>query len=211
MNKLYTPYIKENWQNYKWKNSAFYLLGLRGIIAGHTEEEELLLQQFVSGRESIVEIGIAEGASALELRRFASPKATLYLIDPFLTAKRFPFINFTKLVANRHANLSQNAKVEWLYDYSFNVSKDWNKSIDFLFIDGDHSYEGCYQDWIEWSPYIVKGGVVAFHDARVFEGGWTDENTGSVRVINQLFRDVNQSDWKIVDEVKSLVIVQRVI
>jgi len=209
MKKLHAPYLKKDWQTYKLKNPIFYLLGLRGIVAGHTEKEELALQQHVKGRETIVEIGIAEGASALELRRFASPTATLYLIDPFIPSKRLPFINILKLAAKHHVSTFKNGKVEWLYDYSFNVSKNWDRVVDFLFIDGDHSYEACYQDWIEWSSYIVKGGVVAFHDGRIFEGGWTDENTGSVRVVNQLFKDVDNSDWKIIAEVDSLVIVQR--
>ena len=102
-----------------------------------------------------------------------------------------------------------NANVYWLEDYSFNVSKDWQKYVDFLFIDGDHSYDGCLKDWMEWSPFIVKNGIVAFHDGRIFSGGWTTEDTGSVRVVNELFRTGNNPNWRIIDEVDSLVVVQR--
>lgn len=209
MSKLYTPYIYDDWQQYRLKNPIFNLLGLRTVISGHTPKEELVLQKYVTRRESIVEIGVAEGASALGLRRFASPNATLHLIDPFLPSGKFPFINLTKLVAKRHVNSFKGGKVKWHYDYSFNVSKHWNKSIDFLFIDGDHSYEGCHRDWREWSPYVIQGGIVAFHDGRMFEGGWTTENTGSVKVVNQLFRNIDRKDWKIIDEVDSIVVVQR--
>ena len=38
------------------------------------------------------------------------------------------------------------------------------RSIDFLFIDGDHSYEGVRQDFEMYWPLVVEGGIVAFHD-----------------------------------------------
>ena len=36
--------------------------------------------------------------------------------------------------------------------------------LDFLFIDGDHSYEGVKQDFEFYSPFVAPGGIVAFHD-----------------------------------------------
>ena len=36
--------------------------------------------------------------------------------------------------------------------------------IDFIFIDGDHSYEACKADIAAWAPYARRGGVMAFHD-----------------------------------------------
>lgn len=38
------------------------------------------------------------------------------------------------------------------------------RPIDFVFIDGDHSYEGVRQDFEIYSPLVRRGGVVAFHD-----------------------------------------------
>jgi predicted O-methyltransferase YrrM len=210
MKKLYVPYINETWQSYKFKKAIFQLIGLRGVIAGHTQAEEVLLVKYATGCKTIVEIGIAEGASALELRQVADRSATVYLIDPFLMTESFPYINFTKLVAHRYVNSCNNANVSWLEDYSFNISKNWQKQIDFLFIDGDHSYNGCLQDWMEWSPFVVKNGIVAFHDGRTFSDGWTTEETGSVRVVNELFKSGNNPNWRIVNEVDSLVVVQRI-
>jgi predicted O-methyltransferase YrrM len=37
-------------------------------------------------------------------------------------------------------------------------------TIDFIFIDGDHSYEACRADIAAWTPYVKRGGVIAFHD-----------------------------------------------
>jgi predicted O-methyltransferase YrrM len=38
------------------------------------------------------------------------------------------------------------------------------REIDFLFIDGDHTYEGVKMDFEMYSPSVKKGGIVAFHD-----------------------------------------------
>lgn len=38
------------------------------------------------------------------------------------------------------------------------------RSIDFLFIDGDHTYSGIKRDFQDYSPYVRHGGVIAFHD-----------------------------------------------
>ncbi len=37
-------------------------------------------------------------------------------------------------------------------------------AIDFVFIDGDHSYDACKADLLAWSPFVKRGGVIAFHD-----------------------------------------------
>lgn len=36
--------------------------------------------------------------------------------------------------------------------------------LDFLFIDGDHSYSGVKQDFEFYSRFVKRGGVIAFHD-----------------------------------------------
>lgn len=36
--------------------------------------------------------------------------------------------------------------------------------LDFLFVDGDHSYEGVWDDFGTYAPLVRPGGLVAFHD-----------------------------------------------
>jgi predicted O-methyltransferase YrrM len=38
------------------------------------------------------------------------------------------------------------------------------EKLDFLFIDGDHTYDGVKRDFEEFSPYVKEGGIIAFHD-----------------------------------------------
>jgi predicted O-methyltransferase YrrM len=194
---------------YRWfRHPLWGWLGLRPVFAQHTQVEHEALIKWAKGRKSIVEIGVAEGASALALRKGMDSSGTLYLIDPFHLS-RFPLLNAMKRLAKRTVNYVKKGKVVWIEKFSFEAVKDWKIPIDLLFIDGDHSYEGVLRDWEDWSPFVVVGGIVIFHDARVFPNGWVKPNDGPVRVVNQLFRKSSTSEWKIIEEVHSMVIVQR--
>jgi predicted O-methyltransferase YrrM len=39
-----------------------------------------------------------------------------------------------------------------------------DKKLDFLFIDGDHTYQGVKKDFEMYSPLVRRGGMIAFHD-----------------------------------------------
>jgi predicted O-methyltransferase YrrM len=38
------------------------------------------------------------------------------------------------------------------------------KQLDFLFVDGDHTYDGVRHDFEAYSTLVRSGGLVAFHD-----------------------------------------------
>jgi hypothetical protein len=48
---------------------------------------------------------------------------------------------------------------------SVEVSENWDKEVGLIWIDGDHSYEMVTQDFKSWRGFLVKGGVIAFHDS----------------------------------------------
>ena len=50
-------------------------------------------------------------------------------------------------------------------------------SLDLLFIDGDHSYEGVKNDWENYKSFLKSGSTVVFHDS-----GWAE---GVQRVISE--------------------------
>lgn len=39
-----------------------------------------------------------------------------------------------------------------------------DKSLALLYIDADHSYQGCLKDLLAWTPKVMKNGFVALHD-----------------------------------------------
>jgi len=192
----------------QFPHPAYAWLGLRPAIAQHTEPEHAAFSRCARDRSVIVEIGVAEGVSALALREAMAPDGTLYLIDPFHLS-RIQMLNFTKRTAHQAVNSSERGKVVWLQQFSSDAAKNWKGRIDFLLIDGDHAESMVQKDWDEWSPFVVPGGLVAFHDARLFEGGWTAPTYGPVRVVDRLFRDGKTPGWKIVEEIDSIVIVKR--
>jgi hypothetical protein len=44
------------------------------------------------------------------------------------------------------------------------VQEHFPDGIDFLFIDGDHTYEGVRQDFLIYGPMVKARGIIAFHD-----------------------------------------------
>jgi len=45
------------------------------------------------------------------------------------------------------------------------VARTWRKDVGLLFIDANHSYESVRDDFLGWSPFVVAGGYLAFHDS----------------------------------------------
>jgi predicted O-methyltransferase YrrM len=183
-------------------------LGLRPFVAQHTAAEHSALQRWARDRRALVEIGVAEGVSAMALREVMSPEGTLYLIDPFHLS-RLPALNFMKRTAHRAVGSCARGKVVWIEKFSQDVSGGWKEPIDLLVIDGDHSEDGVQRDWNDWSPFVRPGGVVVFHDARLFDGGWTSPSYGPVKLVDRLFRTGRQADWQIVEEIHSLLVAER--
>jgi predicted O-methyltransferase YrrM len=190
------------------RHPVYAWLGLRPVLAQHTAEEHAAIQRWAGGRSTIVEIGVAEGVSAMALREGMPEQGTLNLIDPFHLS-RVPALNFMKRAARRAVAKSPRGNVIWIEKFSQEAVRDWNAPIDLLLIDGDHSESAVERDWNDWSPFVRPGGIVIFHDACVFEGGWPGPDWGPVRLVNRLFRNERNPEWTIAEEVHSLCVVER--
>ena len=187
----------------------FAWVGFRLPLAQHTLAEHEALMRYSRNAQTVVEIGVAEGASAAGLREAMNPQGTLYLIDPFHLS-RIPALNFLKRAAHRAVNSAGVARAIWIEAFSHDAVRNWKQPIDFLLIDGDHRAEAVERDWQDWSRFVTDDGVVAFHDARLFPSGWTTLDYGPVRFISRVFRQGSgAAPWSIIDEVDSLVLVSR--
>jgi hypothetical protein len=190
------------------RHPVYAWLGLRPVLAQHTAAEHAAIQRWAAGRSTLVEIGVAEGVSAIALREAMAEDGTLYLIDPYHLS-RVPALNFVKRAAHRAVGNCRRGIVVWIERFSEEVARGWNAPIDLLLIDGDHSESAVECDWNDWSRFVQPGGVVIFHDARVFEGGWPGADWGPVLLFNRLFRSGHNPEWKIAEEIHSLCVVER--
>ena len=190
------------------RHPVYAWLGLRPVLAQHTAAEHAAIQRWAIGRSSLVEIGVAEGVSAMALREGMVENGTLYLIDPFHLS-RVPALNFMKRAAHRAVGAGRRGNVVWIERFSQEAARSWNAPIDLLMIDGDHSESAVERDWNDWSRFVQPGGVVIFHDARIFEGGWPRPEWGPVRLVNRLFRNGQAPEWMIAEEIHSLCVVER--
>jgi len=72
------------------------------------------------------------------------------------------------------------------------------QAIRLLFIDGDHSYEGCKNDILAWVPYLVPGGILAVHDyGNVSQGAKYSSVVNAV--YDTVLTDNNFTDFRRVD------------
>lgn len=111
-------------------------------------------------RITILEIGVKYGQSTKAFLRGLRDRieraddidggGTLYSID--IKAKYYKSVRDEELKKN--------------WDFIVGDSKQvkWDKPIDILFIDGNHTYEGCKADYVKYEPYVKKKGLILLHD-----------------------------------------------
>ena len=122
---------------------------------------------------TIVEVGVFKAQSSLVFRK-THGQARMYLVDPW----RLDAFSDGQTIADKHPT-----QEEWDALHA-NVCKlfvnDWNTKIlrmpsaeaarilpnnlDFVFIDGIHSYEAVKEDIGIWYPKVVNGGMLCGHD-----------------------------------------------
>jgi hypothetical protein len=201
--------VREGANENSWlRHSACAFIGLRPPQAQHTAAEHAAFRKWADGCKCVVEIGVAEGVSALALREGMATDGALYLIDPFHLS-RIPALNFVKRVAQRTVNGSSRGRVVWIEKLSQDAARDWKESVDLLLIDGDHAEAAVERDWQDWSRFVRASGTIIFHDARMFAGGWTTSDYGPVKFVDRFFRSGGAPEWTIAEEIHSLLVVRR--
>jgi predicted O-methyltransferase YrrM len=118
-----------------------------------------------SAHGAVVELGAFRGRSTVAL--------ALGLRDGGHTAPNQKLVS-VDLWSDHAVGLVYSNRLAQLDIETYKVQKDTSAAAsssptghphDLVFIDGDHSYEGCRRDFEAWSPFIGTGGFVAFHDS----------------------------------------------
>lgn len=139
----------------------------------------------------VVNIGAGSGTSGLAFLE-SRPDLTLITVD--VEDQDSPFGSlYSEKQAVRAAGLGHLLNRFWFqvckdskeFAKEYSIRMKWNverimsfKPVDLVFVDGDHSYEGCKGDIEGWLPCIKSGGFMAVHDyqkERLFHEGDSQE------------------------------------
>jgi len=134
------------------------------------EEMVLLLEDVRKlAPKRILEIGTCKGGSLYMWTRLASPDATIVSVD--LPGGKYGggYSRLRTPIYRRFARAQQRLHLLRADSHASGTFSEvkrlfGSEPVDFLFIDGDHTYEGVKQDWEMYSPLVRKGGLIVFHD-----------------------------------------------
>ena len=185
-----------------------WCLGLAHAETQTTEAERDCIARRAAGRGRLAEIGVWHGVTTCRLRAAMSPDGELWAVDPFPPGR----LGFSaqRYIARREVARVRNGSVRWLRLTGIDAAHEYATSdqsgVDFVFIDGDHSYEGALGDWRAWSGLTTPGGIVTFHDSRSNAQRHIDD-TGSARVVRDIV--CTDPEFESVEVVGSLTVVRR--
>jgi predicted O-methyltransferase YrrM len=141
------------------------------IYTNVTKDELVKLQQLSHNKIVCVEIGSYLGASAYAITSgFTNTDQKLYCIDIWKSNTKLrpdPKDGKNLFDTFKYNIKKYDSSIIPIVDFSYNAIeyfKENNIKIDFLFIDGDHTYEGVKKDWDLYSKIMNPQGVVVFHD-----------------------------------------------
>ncbi len=117
----------------------------------------------------LMEIGTMNGGTLFLFTRIADPHARLLSLDlpwgqfgygyPKNKIKLYQtFARETQKLELIRANSHDQKSVDRVRE----ILK--GEKLDFLFLDGDHTYAGVKQDFEMYSPFVKNGGLIGFHD-----------------------------------------------
>lgn len=144
-----------------------------------------------------VEIGVFRGDLSMRLLSAANG-IFLYLVDPWReweldstycsTDDRVSRMSQDEHNRNMQQTLEKIAPYEGRYKVIRKTSADAasefdDESLDFVFIDADHSYEGCKQDIKLWYPKVKHGGLLSGHDYR------DEMGFGVIKAVDEFVQD----------------------
>lgn len=119
------------------------------------------------------EIGVCTGRYSEVLCRY-NPKGSLFCIDPWTDYEEYVerhlhYKNgFAKDVANDYEMAKQRLakyKCTLIKEYSVDAAAKFpDGSLDFVYIDGNHSFQYVIDDIAAWSKKVRVGGIISGHD-----------------------------------------------
>ncbi|MCX5694964.1 MAG: class I SAM-dependent methyltransferase [Candidatus Omnitrophica bacterium] len=154
---------------------------------------------FLRLRGNGVEVGVWKGEYSEHLLKY-SKLSTLFSVDPwkefdkkiYNDADNIPQDEYEKIaemVINKLRKYGKRSRV--IRKASYEASSLFGDStLDFIYIDANHSYEACKEDLEFWWKKLKIGGVFAGHDFR--DGQLSNGNYGVKRAVTEFTRSHRQ-------------------
>lgn len=185
----------------RWNSIHYvrYRLGMASASTQTSEAERACLRRHAAGKKRLVEIGVWHGVNTKAFREAMSPEGVMLAVDPFrrclLGIRGF---GWARRIAHREVEKTSNGRVVWIERLGREAPSLAEVQpflpVDFLFIDGDHSYEGLRADWQAWKNHVAAGGIVALHDSRCRNGCGSERFTRDVILEDAGFEPVDAID-----------------
>jgi predicted O-methyltransferase YrrM len=149
-----------------------------GIVQKREEIQWLFELVRAAQPRIVLEIGLDFGGTFFLWSRAAAPDAQLLAIDTRPVGRFGDWSPFS-IVRKGFAVGSQRVSLLMGSDSHSESTRRrvttllGGRPIEFLFIDGDHSHAGVWQDFNMYSPFVAPGGLIAFHDISQSSAEWT--------------------------------------
>jgi predicted O-methyltransferase YrrM len=187
---------------------GLWCLGLASAETQTTDAERACLARHAAGRKRLVEIGVWHGVTTRLLRSAMAPRGLLFAVDPFPSGR----LGFStqQMIARSGVRKVRNGEVVWLRTTGVEAAADARviaQGVDYMFIDGDHSYGGLRGDWERWSPLVSPGGVVCLHDSQPHPGRGI-ESSGSVRYTREVI--AQDPRFRVVEVTETVTVLERI-
>ena len=168
------------------------------IKVGQQKEEIRWLYERVRelSPETVLEVGIGTGGTLFLWTRASAKDAFILAVDNFPEGRlgrfsAFPLVRRAFGLADQRVELLLGVDSHDPMTIARIRELIGSRPVDFLFIDGDHTYEGVWADVRAFGPMVRPGGVVAFHDISAHATEWTE---GVARFWQEF------SSWRAVEE-----------
>jgi predicted O-methyltransferase YrrM len=151
------------------------------------------LARYARGHKIALEIGTFMGVSARVITEELAADAKLYCVDPWEIhhGKENPCWTICKRELRRRGLLS---RVVFLQGLSHEMESAMPAGFDFIFVDGDHSYEGLERDWGIVMRRLLPGGILCLHDTTVPEAE-PYRQFGTVTFFEEVIRHHPEFEW----------------
>ncbi len=179
-------------------------LGLAAAETQTSAAEREAIARHAAGKRRCVEIGVWHGVNTRRIRDAMDPSGTLWGVDPFPPG-RLGF-SIPRRIAVRETARSANGSLMLVRKTGEEAARGWQGPVDFLFVDGDHTYEGLRNDWEGWSGHVAPGGIVCLHDSHATPER-PIQDAGSVRYTEELVR--RDARFEVVEVVETLTVLRR--